>query len=43
MDTDKPLVWLEGEIKTPPMSAAALLEAGEGLRQGAIEDDGIRQ
>ena len=25
---DKPLVWLEGEIKTPPLSQAARLEAG---------------
>ncbi|TFH43207.1 MAG: type II toxin-antitoxin system RelE/ParE family toxin, partial [Lysobacterales bacterium] len=26
--TDKPLVWLHGEIKTPPFSAAARIEAG---------------
>ena len=26
--TDKPLVWLEGEVKSPPFSAAARLEAG---------------
>ena len=32
MDVDKPLIWLEGEIKTPPMSAAARLEAGYLLR-----------
>jgi len=32
MGTDKPLVWLEGEIKTPPMSAEARLEAGYLLR-----------
>ena len=32
MGTDKPLVWLEGEIKTPPMPAAARLEAGYLLR-----------
>jgi len=32
MDADKPLVWLKGEIKTPPMSAAARLEAGYLLR-----------
>jgi phage-related protein len=25
---DKPLVWLRGEIKTPPFSSAARLEAG---------------
>jgi phage-related protein len=30
---DKPLVWLRGEIKTPPFSAAARLEAGVLLRR----------
>jgi phage-related protein len=30
---DKPLVWLHGEIKTPPFSAAARLEAGLLLRR----------
>ncbi len=30
---DKPLVWLHGEIKTPPFSAAARLEAGILLRR----------
>ena len=30
---DKPLVWLSGEIKTPPFSAAARLEAGTLLRR----------
>ena len=29
---DKPLVWLHGEIKTPPFSAAARVEAGVLLR-----------
>lgn len=29
---DKPLVWLHGEIRTPPFSAAARLEAGVLLR-----------
>ena len=29
----KPLVWLHGEIKTPPFSRAARLEAGMRLRQ----------
>jgi phage-related protein len=29
---DKPLAWLHGEIKTPPFSAAARLEAGYLLR-----------
>ncbi len=32
-DGDKPLVWLHGEIKTPPMSLLARLEAGELLRR----------
>ena len=31
--SDKPLVWLHGEIKTPPFSPAARLEAGYLLRQ----------
>ena len=31
--TDKPLAWLHGEVKTPPFSAAARLEAGWLLRQ----------
>jgi phage-related protein len=30
---DKPLVWLHGEIQTPPFSRAARLEAGYFLRQ----------
>jgi len=30
---DKPLVWLRGEIKTPPFSAAARTEAGFLLRR----------
>jgi phage-related protein len=30
---DKPLVWLAGEVKTPPFSAAAGLEAGVLLRR----------
>jgi phage-related protein len=29
----KPLVWLEGEIKTPPFSGAARIEAGMLLRR----------
>ena len=29
---DKPLVWLEGEVKSPPFSRAARLEAGFLLR-----------
>jgi phage-related protein len=30
---DKPLVWLHGEVKTPPFSRAARLEAGKLLRR----------
>ena len=30
---DKPLVWLEGEVKSPPFSPAARQEAGYSLRQ----------
>jgi phage-related protein len=30
---DKPLVWIEGEIKTPPFSAEARIEAGVLLRR----------
>ena len=29
---DKPLVWLQGEVKTPPFSRAARLESGFLLR-----------
>lgn len=31
-NSDKPLVWLHGEIKTPPFSAEARIEAGFLLR-----------
>jgi phage-related protein len=31
--TDKPLVWLRGEVRTPPFSAAARVEAGTLLRR----------
>ncbi len=31
--TDRPLVWLHGEIKTPPLSAPARIEAGVLLRR----------
>lgn len=31
--SDKPLVWLHGEVKTPPFSSAARLEAGFLLRK----------
>jgi phage-related protein len=30
---DKPLVWLHGEVKTPPFSAAGRVEAGVLLRR----------
>jgi phage-related protein len=30
---DKPLVWLHGEVKSPPLSQEARLEAGYLLRQ----------
>lgn len=30
---DKPLVWLRGEVKTPPFGAAARIEAGFLLRR----------
>lgn len=30
---DKPLAWLHGEVKTPPLSPAARLEAGVLLRR----------
>ena len=30
--TDKPLIWLRSEVKTPPFSQAARLEAGYLLR-----------
>src|ERR1051326_1270649 len=31
--TDKPLVWLYGEVKTPPFSSEARIEAGFLLRR----------
>ena len=31
--SDKPLIWLKGEVKTPPFSDAARVEAGVLLRQ----------
>ena len=30
---DKPLVWLRGEVKTPPFAGAARIEAGVLLRR----------
>jgi phage-related protein len=30
---DRPLVWLHGEVKTPPLSSAARIEAGVLLRK----------
>jgi phage-related protein len=35
----RPLVWLQGEIKTPPFTVAARLEAGALLR---LVQDGVR-
>ncbi len=32
-NTNKPLIWLHGEIKTPPLTAQGRLEAGFLLRQ----------
>jgi phage-related protein len=32
-DTDKPLIWLHGEVKTPPFSQEARVEAGVLLRR----------
>lgn len=31
--SDKPLVWLHGEVKTPPLSAQGRMEAGFLLRR----------
>ena len=33
MDEDKPLVWLHGEVKTPPFSLEARTEAGTLLQR----------
>lgn len=33
MPPDKPLIWLHGEIRTPPFSSAARMEAGVLLRR----------
>lgn len=33
MITDKPIVWLHGEVKTPPFSQKARIEAGFLLRK----------
>src|SRR5688500_7673319 len=30
---DRPLVWLHGEVKTPPFSSTARVEAGVALRR----------
>jgi phage-related protein len=32
-ETDKPLIWLHGEVKTPPFSQEARIEAGVLLRR----------
>ena len=36
----KPLLWLHGEVRTPPLSQAARLEAGWLLRHLLYEDPG---
>lgn len=33
IDDDKSLIWLHGEVKTPPLSRAARLETGVMLRR----------
>ena len=33
MEKDKPLVWLHGEVKSPPFSKPARIEAGYLLRR----------
>lgn len=33
MNIDKPLIWLHGEVKTPPFSQEARIEAGVLLRR----------
>jgi len=38
-DKDKPLVWLHGEVKTPPFSQAARIEAGFLLRRLQEEEN----
>ena len=35
---EKPVVWLHGEIKTPPFSKSARLEAGFLLRKLQLEE-----
>jgi phage-related protein len=38
-EADKPIVWLHGEIKTPPFSQQARVEAGfllRGLQRGEV-------
>jgi hypothetical protein len=32
-DNDKPLIWLHGEVKTPPFTLEARIEAGILLRR----------
>ena len=35
---EKPLIWLHGEIKTPPLSSAARIEVGYLLRKLQMGD-----
>ena len=37
-DRDKPLVWLHGEVKTPPFGSSARIEAGYLLRRLQMGD-----
>ena len=34
---DRPLVWLHGEIRSPPFSTDARVEAGELLRRSPVQ------
>ncbi len=36
---DKPLVWLQSEIKTPPFSASARMEAGRCHELRIVDED----
>ena len=37
LQRDKPLVWLNGEVKTPPFSESARLEALNAQTRGSTE------
>lgn len=38
-EEDKPLVWLHGEVKTPPFTHSARIEAGVLLRRLQQDED----